>query len=609
MILKALVDYYERRCSSNDAARRLPPYGWIRRPVDYVFVVDDKGLCHGIELLGTQDKGIRRGRPLVVPAIGKQALKHTNTGTDANLLWDGARFIIGAEEADHRRQLAFVQTIDDWLPDVADPAVIAVKKFVRAAIADREFIDVLLARHGFSDDFSARDPVVVFRLRSDEILAHERQAIRAAYEQSLARSDLAALHGCCMLTGAAAVPLATNETVIKGVRDSQTSGANIVSYNADAFLSYVGDSRNDTVVPIGRRASFAYSTALNALLESDSPNKVQIGDATTIIWADRDATLDAELAAVFGDNPDAHVQAVRDRLNAVAGGQIGADDSGLRFFVLGLAPNDARVAVRYWLHEAFQCLGPRILRHFDDLCIVQQSDKDSPTPSMKSLLRSLAVRGEDKNIPPRLAGEWLRSILEGTPYPVVLLNATINRCRAEQTNREFGGNVTYLRAAILKACINRTHRQRHRLPDDHQFIKEKLDMSQDHPAYRLGRLFAVLEEVQKESAAPETVKATIRHRYYGAASSTPCAVFPTLLSLATAHFKKLADKPAAHAHYHRLIGEICGSVEQPQLIEFPRQLDLYAQGLFALGYYHQRESRYPRKGAAAPAPDTAVQEI
>jgi CRISPR-associated protein Csd1 len=609
VILQALVDYYDRRCASSDPARRLPAYGWILRPVDYVCVLNRAGQCVELEFIGTVEKGARRGVPRLVPAIGKQALKHNNSGIDANLLWDGARFILGDGGADRSRQDSFLAAIDSWLPNLDDPGVHAVKAFVASLSGAALARAALLSRFGLADDFSARDPVLIFRLQGDFEPVHEREAVRLAYATALAQSGLGTRTGRCLVTGERDTPLAENETVIKGVDNAQPSGANIVSFNKASFTSYAGHVNSETTATIGRRASFAYSTALNHLLEFGSPNRVQIGDATTVIWSDRDDGLDAELAAVFGDDPDAHVDAVRKRLDGVRSGSLGADDSGRRFFVLGLSPNASRIAVRFWFHETFERLAPRILQHFADLRIVRQSDRDAATPSMYWLLRAIAPQGKAENVPPRLAGEWMRAILEGMPYPPALLNAAVNRCRAEQAEKDKRTgkplpNVPYLRAAILKACINREYRRRH--PDaasDFQFITEDLDVNQTDPAYRLGRLFAVLERIQ--SAAQPGINATIRDRYYGAASSTPGAVFPTLMRLKNAHLKKLS--PGMEAFFEKLVGEICGSVEQPLLAVFPRQLDLHAQGLFALGYYHQRQSLKPRKDAA-PDNDTPAQE-
>jgi CRISPR-associated protein Csd1 len=604
VILRALVDYYERRCNSADPARRLPSFGWIRRPVDYVCVVDDAGQCLAMEFIGSVEKGNRRGQARLVPAIGKQALKHNNSGNDANLLWDGARFVLGDGAADASRQRSFLAAIDRWLPGLDDPGVRAVRAFVASLVGAPQTVAPLLARWGLTEEFAARDPVLVFRRGADLDLVHERAAVRSAYEAALAESGREARTGHCLVTGDHRVPLAANETVIKGVRNAQTSGANLVSFNAASFTSYAGRSRSEDTATVGQRASFAYSTALSHLLDFESPNKVQIGDASTVIWSDREDGLDAEFAAVFGDDPDAHVDALRRRLDGIRGGSLGADESNRHFFVLGLAPNASRIAVRFWFHERFEQLAPRVLQHFADLRIVRQSDKDAATPAMYWLLRTIAPQSKAENVPPRLAGEWMRAILEGTPYPPALLNAVVNRCRAEQATREFAGNVPYLRAAILKACINREHRRRHgELPSDFQFIREELDVNQTDPGYRLGRLFAVLERIQ--SAAQPGINATIRDRYYGAASSTPGAVFPTLMRLKNAHLKKLSG--GMEAYFEKLVGEVCGSVEQPALADFPRQLDLHAQGLFALGYYHQRQSLYARK-ESAPDDDNPAQE-
>jgi CRISPR-associated protein Csd1 len=599
VILQALVDYYGRRCASVDEARQLPPYGWIRRPIDYVVVLDPDGSCTAMDFIGQAEKGVRRGQARLVPAIGKQALKHTNSGTDANLLWDGARFVLGEPAGGVGRQQSFLLALDQWLGDCPDDGVVAVRRFVDSLAGVPDKRARLLAEFGLTEDFAAREPVLAFRLAGDLDLVHERHAVREAYMRGLLADESAAASGRCLVSGAVHTPTADNETVIKGVRATQTSGANLVSFNADAFLSYAGSTQSASTAPIGRRASFAYTTALNDMLEFDSPYKVQIGDATTVIWADRDDSLEPELIALFGDNPDAHVDAVRKRLAGAASGTLGAEDTTLRFFVLGLAPNASRIAVRFWFHETFDRLGPRILQHFDDLRIVRQSDRDAATPAMSWLLRSIAPQGKAKNVPPRVAGEWLRAILEGTYYPAALLNAAVNRCRAEQASDAFGGNVPYLRAAILKACINREHRRRHGQPPGFQFIREELDMSQTDPAYRLGRLFAVLERIQ--SAAQPGINATIRDRYYGAASSTPGAVFPTLMRLKNAHLKKLS--PRLETFFEKVIGEICGSVEQPVLATFPRQLDLHAQGLFALGYYHQRQSLYAGRPAAEAGTD------
>lgn len=605
MILQALVDYYARRQGSSDAARRLAGYGWIRRPVDYVLSLRPDGSCAGMDFVGTVEKQKRRGQPLIVPAIGKQALKHNNTGQDANLLWDGARFVLGGTPDDARRQDSFLQTLDHWLGGCDDPGLDAVRRFLAQMRRGPQASADLLARFGATEDFVVREPVVAFRLEGDLDGIHERPAVRAAYEASLSHLDADPPRGPCLVSGEPSAPQASNETVLKGVAGAQTSGANLVSFNASSFLSYASGDGMLPPARIGKRASFAYTTALNELLDYGSRNRVQIADATTVIWADRDDEAESAFIGLFDDDPDAHVEDVKARLTGASIGARGELNEPLRFFVLGLAPNASRLAVRFWFHDSFERLAPRVLQHFEDLRIVRQSDKDSRTPSIYWLLRAIAPQGKADNVPPRLAGEWLRAILEGTAYPPALLNAAVNRCRAEQASDSFGGNVPYLRAAILKASINREHRRRHATAPDFQYIREELDVTQTDPAYRLGRLFAVLEHIQT-AAQGRNVNATIRDRYYGAASSTPASVFPTLLRLKNAHLKKL--QRGQETRYEKLVGEICGSLEQPVLADFPRQLDLHAQGLFALGYYHQRQSLFAPRAERPDTDNTTAQE-
>jgi CRISPR-associated protein Csd1 len=596
VILQSLVDYYDRRMASADEARRLPAFGLEDKEIPFVIDLASDGHVLQLRDTRTQDGKRLRGQRFLVP----QGEKKTS-GVKANLLWDGAEYVIGL--ARERRSAG------DLTPAAAFLA--RIKQLDHTALADEGVQAVLAAlersdwsvlhAHAAWSDIAQTNPVMTFALGHDGgRLVCQRPAVVAAAAGGTQDSPA----GRCLVEGIPG-PVARLHPSIKGVRDAQPSGASLVAFNARAFESYGKTERQGENAPVGERATFAYTTALNALLHRDSVNRLQLGDATTLIWADRETTLDADLVALLGgDNPDAHVQAVRQRLAGAHTGTLGADDSGLRFFVLGLAPNAARVAVRFWLYETFDRLGPRILQHFDDLRIAR-GEHDPATSSMFRLLVAIAPHGKAENIPPRLAGEWTRAILEGTPYPPALLNAAVNRCRAEQSRKDNRSgrqlpNVTYERAAILKACLNREQRRRHGLPADHAFIRENLDVNQTDPAYRLGRLFAVLERIQ--ARAQPGINATIRDRYYGAASSTPATVFPTLLRLKIAHLKKLGQGEVAH--FERLVGEVCGSVERPALHDFPHQLDLRSQGLFALGYYQQRQSFFPPrndKDAAAGA--------
>lgn len=594
MILQALTDYYDRRCADPDPARRLPAFGFEDKEIPFVIELLEDGTVTQLKDTRTPDGKKMRAKSYLVP-IGEKK----TSGVKANLLWDTAAYVIGLErerkgKAELTPAQAFRQRIES-LPEAsrADAGI-------RAVLAALDRADwSLLRRHAAWAEIAEANPVMTFRLAHEEDLICQRPAVAAAAMPAVAADDVV---GRCLVDGTVQ-PLQRLHASIKGVWGAQSSGANVVSFNARAFESYGKTERQGENAPVGQRAAFAYTTALNHLLGKDSRNRIQVGDASTVFWADRPTAFPTLLSDIFGedkDNPDRGRDAVEALFESLKTGRLPAGERDVQFFVLGLAPNAARISVRFWLKAPLRDLAPRMLQHFADLRVVRRYDADPPLPPIYRLLAGLALQGKLDNVPPRLAGEWMRAILEGLPYPAGLLNAAVVRCKAEQ-------DVTYLRAAVLKAWLNRDHRRRHPdLPADHAHFKETIDMEQDNVPYRLGRLFAILERVQQD--AQPGINATIRDRFYGAASTTPVSVFTTLLRLKNAHMKKLAtERPASVGRYERLIGETVAS-----MFEFPRRLDLPDQGRFALGYYHQRQAFFTRKddgpSGEAAAPTTTTTE-
>lgn len=176
----------------------------------------------------------------------------------------------------------------------------------------------------------------------------------------------------------------------------------------------------------------------------------------------------------------------------------------------------------------------------------------------------------------------MRAILGGLPYPQTLLDAAIRRIRAEH-------DIIYARASLIKACINR--RTRFDNPDIKEELKVSLDKANTNIGYRLGRLFATLEKIQSE--ANPGINATIRDRFYGAASGTPVTVFSNLMRLKNHHLAKL-ESSGRRIYFERLIAEIMDTIE-----DFPSHLNLANQGRFAIGYYHQNQSFYTKKENAS----------
>lgn len=583
MILQALGRYYER-------AENLPREGWVRRGVDYVIVLDEQGQCVGLEAIWEKKNGKTVPSEILVTAIGKQAMKHTNSGKDANLLWDNASFVFGTGNKGRIKLASFLDTLTAWFAGVSDLGVEAIRTFCLNLQSNPESVSALTERFHVKEDFEKRDPVLVFRLVGDVEYVHMRPAVRHAYEGIMtALGSDSALQGNCLVTGEIGVRLVPNESVIKGVWGGQQAGCNIVSFNARAFESYGKRNRNGENAPISLRASFAYTTALNHLLAKGSRQRIQVGDASTVFWAEEEHEFETALADLFGespkDDPDRGTDALRALYRAVETGRfsVGSDDT--RFYVLGLAPNAARIAVRFWDTAPAIELARRIRQHFDDIAVAR-SPRDPEHLSLSALLKSCSRRKSDGtyDVPPNLGGEAMRAILEGLPYPATLLNAAVQRCRAEQ-------QVSYPRAAAIKGWLNRDARRRH-LPQEE--FSPMLDPDHPSAAYRLGRLFATLEKIQEE--ASPGLNATIRDRYYGAASSTPVAVFTTLLRLKNHHLGKLHAGRATQME--KLIGDIVAGID-----DFPRHLNLPDQGRFALGYYHQRQAFFTRR--AAESTDTA----
>ncbi|MFH0765143.1 MAG: type I-C CRISPR-associated protein Cas8c/Csd1, partial [Calditrichota bacterium] len=353
----------------------------------------------------------------------------------------------------------------------------------------------------------------------------------------------------------------------------QSSGANIVSFNLDAFNSYAKTQGYNA--PVGKKAEFAYTTALNTLLAKDSHQRLQVGDTSTVFWAARENPMENLYTDFFGEKVE--VKSIQDNeslkalYNAPQSGAPPLQEDLTPFYVLGLSPNAARIAARFWYDGTVGEVAKNIRQYFDDTAIVH-SPWEPEHLSLFRLLVSTAVQGKSENIQPNLAGDIMESILTGTPYPQTLLGAAVRRIHAEH-------EINYPRVALIKAVLCRDARFYKKTEKE---VGMSLDTENTNPGYRLGRLFAVLERVQ-ERARPN-LNATIRERFYGSASSTPVVAFPHLLKLKNYHIAKLENKGEA-VNFEKRLGEILDG-----LTDFPAHLCLADQCRFAIGYYHERQS-------------------
>lgn len=599
MILQALYRYYLRRQADPNPDRRLPAFGLEQKEIGFILEVDESGQLHAI-IDARQMSGKKKiGTSYLVP----KGVKKTS-GIAANLLWDNAEYVLTVPDVKKLDLARSKGGVDEYMARLVEmqqafrdristlPALSQNDAGLRGVLA---FLDAnpaeQVARFAAYAEIAASNPVLTFRLIDDTALVCQRPGVAPHLVVGAPEVETAeecdGLNAMCLITGDT-LPVERLHTAIKGVWGAQTSGANIVSFNLDAFNSY-GKSQGANA-PVSQAAAFAYTTALNALLARDSAQRVQVGDASTVFWAQKSDSLEHELAALLGggDNPDAHTLQVKTVLEAIHSGGFSGERGKNAFYVLGLAPNAARISVRFWHAAPLHVIAERIAAWFDDLSLVR-GPNDPEFPSFFRLLTAVALQGKADNIPPSLGGDLIRSIFTGAPYPTTWLNAAVQRCRAEQ-------QVTYMRAAAIKAFLNRAFTTSVSQPRE---IQPMLDIESPSTAYRLGRLFATLEKIQEE--ASPGLNATIRERYYGAASSTPVAVFTTLMRLKNHHLAKMQSKGRA-VNFEKLLAEIMSGIS-----DFPVHMNLPDQGRFAIGYYHQRQDFFTKR-ESAEAESTALTE-
>ncbi|MCM2373930.1 type I-C CRISPR-associated protein Cas8c/Csd1 [Aporhodopirellula aestuarii] len=577
MILQRLCEYYD--VIDADPEIEIAQQGFSPQKVTFEIVLSRDGSVAAINDLRSIDGKRKVPRSLQLPFEGR------TSGVKAMFLWDKAEYLLGylspelrdppndesdsdrkkrlkkvdrvlkCFEASKKTHLAFADSIDD-----DDYAVLC--QFYSAwepeklPVEQRTLIDELGTGFG------------VFRIDGERDFLHESSELRRFWSHYQANRDSDEISGICLVTGER-TSLARLHGSIKGVRDAQSSGASIVSFNKSSFESF-GKTQSFNS-PVGEQAAFKYATALNHLLDRKNSRTIQVGDATCVFWSEAKDPV-AEDVFSFGLDPgrfedDSRAAAIGNVLSQAVNGNAVLPEPGAAFHVLGLSPNASRLSIRFWISgSAIEMVG-RVAEHQRRLEIVR-SGKDSDWIPLWMILAQTAR--ESKEVPPLLGGALLRSVLTGGHYPEALLAAILRRIRAEQ-------EIRHVKAATIKAILNHNHQKE---------ISVMLDPERPDPAYQLGRLFACLERAQ-EDALPG-LNATIKDRYFGAASATPGTVFPRLIRMNQHHIGKLEGGKKVVAE--KRIQEIMG-----RLHDFPSHLGIIDQGLFSIGYYHQRQDFFTKK--------------
>lgn len=605
MILSALNDYYHRLAAQG----KVPVQGYSYELVSYELLINSDG-----ELLQVNDLRRREGKKLVSMSLQvPQSFKRPGTTPKPFFLWDKTAFILGvkrnkqAEENKPPIQLAereyqaFRELHCKCLADAKDARLRAVSDFLEnwkpSDFAEPEFKEEML------------DANFVFRLEGEHQFVHECE--NAKRIQGSLMASASTVEGRCLVSGEVG-PLARLHPSIKNVNGAQSMGASIVSFNQNSFESY-GKSQGYNS-PVSEAVSFAYTTALNYLLRRDADNhqRLQVGDATVAFWAEASDAARAEAAegffAMLNEPPNDEQEAAKlgILLKQVAQGRPLTElnpmlEPETRFFVLGLAPNFARLSVRFWHVDSLEQLARHYALHQQDLALEPKPWKGMAPGSWWLAMQTAPIHGDRpkaEDVPPQLAGELMRSILTGRRYPQSMLSNIVMRFRSD-------GHITGARIALCKAVLAREARLAAHSNSQTQEVPVSLDRHSTHPGYLLGRLFAELENAQR-GALGDQINATMRDRYYGAASATPASVFPMLLRNAQHHLSNMRKKDKGGLAY-RVEQEI-GIIIDGLGDTFPRNLRIEEQGRFAIGYYHQSRARFAKSDNVATQKEPAQGE-
>lgn len=574
MILQALTSLYEALAQKGEISKE----GWSREKISFALGIDENGdLLRITPLFETVDGP--KGKTREVPQKMTVPIKVGNTSP--KFLWGNSGFILGTanDKTPEAAKDCFKRNRDlhhEVLKGIEIPAAKAILSFFDRWEPEKTLENELVTSCAGELLGKAN---MVFRFNGKFI--HEIPQLAAAWQAHY--GETAKERGQCLITGALdAIP--NTHPLIKGVQGAQSSGAALVSFNASAFCSYNKEQNQNA--PVGKYAAFAYTAALNHLL-ADRKNVHRIGDAAVVCWAENADKQYEEFAAdlFFGDgdgdqSDEQRLSALQASVELLAKGLPCREldlDPERKFYILGISPNAARLAVRFFYCDSFGNIVKNIKAHYDRLEIVRPSyDKYPMLPLWKLLSATVNPSAKDKTPNSAMAGAVARAVFSGGRYPASLLECTFLRIRAER-------EITRERAAIIKAYYLRNPNEK--CPKE--VLTVSLNKDSKNVPYTLGRLFSVYEEIQQ--AANPGINTTIKDKYFGSAATMPATVFPILSSLAQKHLRKLSD--AQRVYLDKKVMTLKSVLGE----QYPAHMSLPEQGSFDLGYYHQTQARYTKK--------------
>ena len=573
MILQALTRYYEDLLSRGEIAAP----GWAPAKISFALYINENGeLAQIVPTMDEVSKGkktVFQPQLITLPAAVKRTVSIAS-----NFLWDNSAYLLdidqkGKPERSRECFAAAAKLHHAVLDSVDSPNARAILAFFDTWEPERAAEHPALIRQ--LDDVTAGGNLV---FRVDGRKVEEDAAIREAWQRYRDGGE-SGVKMQCLVTGKEDEIAAVHPSV-KGVRDAQSSGAALVSFNAPAFCSYGHEQSYNA--PVGKYAAFAYTAALNHLL-ADSDHVQHIGDTTVVCWAEgADDAYPGFFSAVIGGGTygglsDNDLRAALKRLaNGLPCDDLGVDPNR-PFYILGLAPNAARLSVRFFLRDSFGKLMENVNAHYERMEIVRPAyEKFNYLPLWSLLRETVNLNSRDKAPSPAMAGATARAIFSGARYPASLLEAVMLRIRAER-------DITWGKAAIIKAYYLKNPHE----DCPKEVLTVSLNEASTNPAYTLGRLFSVYEAVQQ--AANPGINTTIKDKYFNSAAAMPASIFPVLNNLCQKHLRKLDARQ--HVYYDKQIMKLKGVLNE----NYPARMTLAQQGSFDLGYYHQTQKRYTKK--------------
>lgn len=577
MILNSLCEYYD--ILSNDKDVKISPIGYSAAKVGYAIVLDNNGQISGVlDLRGASSK--KEGRKILVP---EQAGR--TSGVFPYFLCDKPEYVLGLNDKGLKKHKEFKKYHLDKLKNIDTPDARAMRAFC-------ESYDATNAESVIKDikDFN-KDLLCVF-LNSDDEYIHNDPEIKNIWDK-IRLEWYECFSGTCLLNGKEEEKIAKKHPAIRNF--GAQGQVYLTSFNATSYVSY-GKTKDCSNAPISSNNAFKYTTILSYLLDLKNKQKIYLGDSTIVFWAQHPSPKYSEILNAFL-NPSAKSETnktddektsdersertIKCVLNALKSGsniQIDGEiiPSDTDFYILSLAPNNSRISVRFFHKNTFGNLITKIWQHNEDMEIIGQNNKGEKSLPLWLLLKETVHNGsKEKASSPLLAGKIFSAILTGSPYPSSLFSTIIERARTDP-------NISTVKASIIKACLIRKYRV------TNNKLEEKITMSLNEelkePAYLLGRLFAVLEQAQWKALG--NINSGIKERFFASAASTPRRIFPQLLKNAQNHLAK-SENPV---WIEKKIGEIMADIDN-----FPMQLNLDDQGMFMLGYYHQRQALFTKK--------------